>query len=568
MSNNYTRSFTHPLSNTVVFDKIDLSKHLGDVLLGALPLKYLPVFLHEATHHWCFNSPVGFALSLISLNNRDRLMKFGWDDSDKEDYLATNEIRYQTAFSILAPILEGLSEFAEFDALPGKSKILSMPSFTAALFFFGKMNLGEKLLDTYSRVLREYRLDPEYIDRKISLLSHSVDARNSSYLSGYLFVKSQFNAVRSKYEAFHDADFFMHYYRCYLFDDWKLVRLLLDEEIDPGFAATSLLEYLSNRIYNFIDIDHSDFIIQFEENVLKKNITSFQIKNKWLYGDLTSVPVDNIGVDEETEKLLTNRIDEVLNFDPGGSDIVSYIVQSIFSYRGVLSLGSVTLKGKVTKNGWLSIYSLDGMPLLARKAPPKIETDWEDLIDADVIFTVEPFAVYTIITKNNHPLAGLTLGNNEIDENTLYYFLNRGAVLDSISIMEDAFAGFKNTEFYKIYQNHSEELIDETINQFYRHGAFIYTDDTLFKKAFDLMSEEGFRSLFNDDDLLHDCVLASIISSNQLDAYRFDKLNTWKNGTAKSAIKKINPIIKEHLGFTNFKYVESEKHGIILSYLL
>src|SRR5438105_1812632 len=46
-----------------VLTLFSVTEHLGTT--GTLPPQYLPLFLHEFTHHWCFNSSVGAAITIL-----------------------------------------------------------------------------------------------------------------------------------------------------------------------------------------------------------------------------------------------------------------------------------------------------------------------------------------------------------------------------------------------------------------------------------------------------------------------------------------------------------------------
>src|SRR5437879_12139926 len=66
------RSFIDPVSNVTLLSSVDLEAHLGSLIELDLPRSCLPAFLHEATHHWSFFSPVGVAMALLKLRARRR----------------------------------------------------------------------------------------------------------------------------------------------------------------------------------------------------------------------------------------------------------------------------------------------------------------------------------------------------------------------------------------------------------------------------------------------------------------------------------------------------------------
>ena len=111
-----------------------------------------------------------------------------------------------------------------------------------------------------------------YTDRKQSIFCHSFDCLQSSYLSGYLLIKSQFHFASSDNDKFKDTDFFLHYYRSYIFDDWELTRLLLRPNTDTLEDVVDISNYIKERIFKFLNLDHSIHIKNFEEKVIEKKV--------------------------------------------------------------------------------------------------------------------------------------------------------------------------------------------------------------------------------------------------------------------------------------------------------
>jgi hypothetical protein len=79
----------------------------------------LSVFLHEATHHWCFTSPVAFAIAGLTLRARLGMVQAlnGERHRDLEMSIVHDLVRVNTAVALLRPLAEGLALFAEFDAV-------------------------------------------------------------------------------------------------------------------------------------------------------------------------------------------------------------------------------------------------------------------------------------------------------------------------------------------------------------------------------------------------------------------------------------------------------------------
>ncbi|TAZ44251.1 hypothetical protein [Rhizobium ruizarguesonis] len=214
-------------------------------MTGELNPESLPSVLHEGTHHWCFLSPLGLALSLLYYSGVGTTIEFG-DDRESHDKEISDAVkslmRYEQASRILAPIIEGLALFAEFD-LPGTSPdVWPLPLTWAHGLFGGKTSDEPDLDKVFARVrelLTEMRSSDQLIGRKISVLLGSGDAGKNPYLAGYLTVKWAWHATANQRREFADQDVFFVFLRHYIFCDPELVRLLHApfEEFDRMFAV-------------------------------------------------------------------------------------------------------------------------------------------------------------------------------------------------------------------------------------------------------------------------------------------------------------------------------------------
>src|SRR5207244_11234437 len=92
--------------------------------------------LHEATHHWCFTSPVVFAIAGIVLRARLEAVRAVENNAPFPHSIIVDLVRAEAATCLLRPIAEGLALFAEFDVVSRmRSKALS-PVLTALMQFF------------------------------------------------------------------------------------------------------------------------------------------------------------------------------------------------------------------------------------------------------------------------------------------------------------------------------------------------------------------------------------------------------------------------------------------------
>ena len=85
--------------------------------------------LHEAVHHWCFDTPVGVGLGLL----RQQLVE-GALGGEALEHSAALYIRYVAAIEAIRPIVEGIALFAEFDVNPGAGNLRIAPLIWLAIF--------------------------------------------------------------------------------------------------------------------------------------------------------------------------------------------------------------------------------------------------------------------------------------------------------------------------------------------------------------------------------------------------------------------------------------------------
>lgn len=93
----------------------------GNNPTGVTP-ELLPDVVHESVHHWCFNTPVGIAMSL----NYTRLTEHVFTDP-RPYRIRKLLIRDRTMMEVLRPVMEGLACFAEFDVFPDEGNLRVPP---------------------------------------------------------------------------------------------------------------------------------------------------------------------------------------------------------------------------------------------------------------------------------------------------------------------------------------------------------------------------------------------------------------------------------------------------------
>jgi hypothetical protein len=232
------------VSNTVVLEEIDFVTHYAKISSQSFPQHALGPAVHELTHHWCFNSPVGSTLALLKLEIRHAIFT-GTSQRDVFDPLW----RLRIATQILRPIAEGLALFAELDMLPGPGGVRApIVSWILSMFSQKLMFDKEATCDNlFSHLVTDARTTERGLRTKENLISQPLHVKGGGYLPGYLVIKSLWNEFKTKGPNIADSELFLCYMRSYFYDDLDLVTILLNNDNDLVDAMLEIQSHLLTR---------------------------------------------------------------------------------------------------------------------------------------------------------------------------------------------------------------------------------------------------------------------------------------------------------------------------------
>ncbi len=271
MAYSNTSGWVDPVTNFASLSGIDLRRDFRDLLQGHFPISFLPAFLHELTHHWCFQSHVGTALAMVRFAAvRHAVTRV--DDYDSRFDLLDWIIRFESATGILRPLSEGLSQFAEFDLRPGAEELISVP--LQWVLAFSKRPIESATFNTaLLETLMKARIRVEVMERKTNLLVHPLDTSDGGYLAGYLFVKKLRRHLLARSNRFRDADFFLCYLRSYFYEDLGFVDTLFDSSAHDTTAHARLFDHFQQRLHRLLDEENLEPHLQVFENHVLRNRT-------------------------------------------------------------------------------------------------------------------------------------------------------------------------------------------------------------------------------------------------------------------------------------------------------
>lgn len=241
------RSWTDAISNQILLQGLDGSAYLRWVgERGTRIEPIVPQFLHEITHHWCFDSRVGRAVALLRLRAGMRAT-FDAERADKQS-LAVDVAKYEAVTTLLKPLAEGLALFSEFDTQTGHMNIVSQPLLALQMCFGFPLEHAQGVELGLLALLQNTRLRRDFASsRKAALYFRRFDCEDA-YLPGYLAVKTLQARLRVVAPEFEDPDLFLCYLRSFVFEDAVLADILLRTDQDEIQAARAVAKRIHDRV--------------------------------------------------------------------------------------------------------------------------------------------------------------------------------------------------------------------------------------------------------------------------------------------------------------------------------
>jgi hypothetical protein len=230
-----SRSWTDTVTNSIFFKSLDAAHYLKWTLNRSGFDHFLgPEFVHEYTHHWCFQTLVGSALAFMDL----RLRVFAEACPDGRVIWARDWIASHCLTSLLRPVAEGLALFSEFDAYQTEvlaGRRLGTPIGAASLCFAN--NPMPLFTDS---MLQEVRHSNVFLDRKASLYLKRFEVKDG-YLPGYITIKNLYFIIAQYMGKILNVEIFMCYVRSFFWDDAGFVNILVSEEMN-GISVVQAIE--------------------------------------------------------------------------------------------------------------------------------------------------------------------------------------------------------------------------------------------------------------------------------------------------------------------------------------
>jgi hypothetical protein len=485
----------------------------------------LSVFLHEATHHWCFTSPVAFTIAGLTLRARLAMVRAVNGERHLENSIVEDLIRAETAVALLRPVAEGLALFAEFDATSRiKSKAIS-PVLQTLLQFFIDPHRSAALYQelpgevaiaaAIGKAIYDLRTDLATLNRKASLLLKPLSFQTGGYLSGYLAVKSLWRAASSKHFSFaNETDSFLMYLRSYIYDDWGLVSCLLSREWDEIRGAENVLNYVSQRINEWDELVANDFA-EYETAIA-------------VDGGSNRLFLPGIRVHEETAELGKQRLDDLTNelvASSRGEETTTTAIAawstSLLQRRHFMNLTSVPVEIRAVPNG-LPEVRWNGHSILQPK-PDDFRMGLEESLgeaQLEVIlsFRGDRFERAAVVHRDNKVLLCITFGlerhTDETRQNVLSVFLTRPLVIKSEEYMRSVVDQIVTESWFRIAIDHCKLQLDRLMEPLYKDISLRFARDyAALDSCVRIMSQGGLKPILKSSSLVKGLALLGLATS-------------------------------------------------------
>jgi hypothetical protein len=509
-----SRSFTDPISNWTLISGVNLNRDLSEMIqAGKYPSKYLPEFVHELVHHWCFHSPVGIALTLLQLRARrnSALIYAGEADAETDYFTVADDVaRYESAVSLMRPLAEGLALFAEYDNLAGESPILSTAMFMTGLSFIdisdekapGAVNVA-KLND----LLIAERLSDSFRERKANLLVQPFTPENGGYLMGYLTVKNLQNIMSMRCDKFRDSDLFLSYIRSFIYEDYGLVAVLLEPENEISNrgsgdkdCAQAISTYFQKRLAKLLQPISSAEVEQFEQKVLRHGTEA------GLTGKSTAVD-PSLGA--RGLQLLDDLVSEI-SFD-GPADTYERKLKRrdlwTVAQRDLMCIGSFPAPVRVNENQrvFVGVYQGDtGDASFPVFNGPALSTAAAGAGDGSAEFFISPSGRYSVltVTLNGQIVAVFSLSQHippELIEQVASYRTGFLEIKKEKELWTNVIDAVLADTATKIYLNHYRNNISEIADALYSKWALASSSFSDLRKCRTLLRQNGLYDILGQN---------------------------------------------------------------------
>lgn len=497
-----------PVGNDTVIPSDAFLDILAKLVQGRFPPRLLPSFLHEATHHWCFDSPLGYLVAGFFLRSRQHALTFGTSTENAWDLL-DDYLRYWTTVRLLRPLAEGMALFAEHDLNSSPDEELFPAYFNFALTKVGRTrDLNASLSEaeqTFNAELFALRTGGESLARKMDLYVRPLTGEDG-YLVGYLTVKFLWKLLIQKSSRFLQPGLYLCFLRARIYESEAIQLAVADPGSHDQQIPSTISTAIQKQLYSLVDVTDEE-AREFERRTLGRNF------------DFRSYPFEN-GAQTPVE-----AAHEALqrSLAPGDGDdelqrSLTYDNTNTFNRRHLMRVFSIDVLLKQHPSGRLSVHDV------ARTAPlpflnlvpeaPLTSLEARGTLEYHVSFTLgtELFLLFV----DGQIIASLPARCGDTEALLAYAY----PALDTLRQQRDK----TNSVMRSILDDAStaaiaqwaDEAIADSVDRIYRRLALHTTTDEAEDVLAETLADNGLWAILGEERLLRAVAVTSALTSHRM----------------------------------------------------
>ncbi len=524
-------SWTDPITNlTTIRPKLFPENYKNWLSFGEAPSEVMSVFLHEGTHHICFNSPVGYALTLLALQIRRTAFACSLiTDPEKkaklEEKFFSDSIALDIAITYLHPLAEGLAAFAEFDAIcKMDSKVISN-LFGLTSLLYGRTDILTAKIDenivsetgltaAIISAISKFRITPETLARKSNLFLRPLSASSDGYLAGYLSVKNfHRSAAMSSNKVLNESDLFLLYIISFFYSDYGLVHAILNDQVSSPERIRLIIKRIADRIDMTMNITY-DHILAFEHETSHSDTGSTDAF------DQKTLHISNTEYQEGRDILKEVYADLFQDDPPDYFDGQRFqlFARQLLLRRQYLSFGVLDGITRVSKDG-IASFEFDGEIIFETPCRENVIPGNGDG-SAEIIAAVSQLdgLLTTIICRNGQVVAENIQGPNDMRSSAIerlhQMYMDRQTISRSEEIYAQAIAKISSSPPWNTRFQQERKQFISIIDELYKDPAMRFARDyNAIDTCSELMKNHGFQPLLGNVSLIQGAALIGLITS-------------------------------------------------------
>jgi hypothetical protein len=487
-----------------------------------LPVETFSSFIHEATHHWCFTSPVGTALSFLYLSAVKQTLRVLEKRSENLEQALDDLCTFDVVARFLRPLNEGLAQFAEYDVRPSETADLASPPLLATLghLFRLRDRLDYTASDWRERSYKfqddfvKWRVSRRTIDRKSELLLQPLEAESSAYLLGYLTIKQLWKNAARFYEELQSADVFLIFVRKLIFGDYALVEPLLDRKRKPQARAVDFARQLHTRLQTIRVMPFADETPWSEFEAILQSPPREALRGLNVADPIPFAALDTTKSVKRGVKLYRERFREVAQIEPF-ANVPPDLFFDFVRERHLMWMGDVAARWESTGKN-VGRVKIDDAVVFEKFNLTKSDDEGLDALRLDLYVDLYRGFQATTIGDARSGVFGLAIVDS-IPEATRHEMfaarLDRARIVRWTGIFQRTMADvIGRTNYKKVMKKFWTAPMRKLLTQTYIGFAVDFEE-----KAERLLLKEGFAGVLeNDPDLVRNVAAISLAASADL----------------------------------------------------